>query len=176
MRMSGQTFLLLISFSILASLLLSGCAGTRGPETFEPKTTVRIVTETAYPEFPNISLPPPVRLLPFEVDYPRNPNELVVKNITSCVDVPEEERDDAFWARCGENPILVDSNIFIGLDQQNWNNVQENFQKLKENNIVLRQLLETANRQRELWRQQAQRERERVQQRREELLEEDESS
>lgn len=150
---------------------LAACQTPPEDNTFEPKTTVRVVTETAYPEFPDISLPPPVRLMPFEVDYPRDPDEFVVKNITSCVDVPEEQRDDAFWARCGENPILPNSNIFLGFDQQNWNNVQENFQRLKENNIVLRQLLETANRQRQLWRQQAQRERERVSQRREELLE-----
>ena len=138
--------------SMIALGLLAGCASTPEPVDRTPKTTVRVINTTAYPEFPNLPVPPQVRLLPFEVDFPRDVNELTVKNITSCVNVPETERDDRFWARCGENPIQSNSNIFIGLTQDNWNNVNSNFEILRENNAVLRGLLGQANRQRSEWR------------------------
>lgn len=133
-------------------LLLAGCASTPAPVDRVPQTTVTVVNTTAYPEFPDLPIPPNVRLLPFKVDFPRKSGELVVKNITNCVNVPAEERNERFWARCGENPIDTNSNIFIGFDQPNWNNVNSNFEILKENNSVLRRLLTQANTQRSNWR------------------------
>lgn len=150
---------ILIAISLI---LLGACASAPDPVDRTPKTTVRVINNTAYPEFPNLPIPPDVRLLPFEVDFPRNQNQLVVKNITTCVNVPVENQDDRFWARCGENPIDTNSNIFIGLTQDNWNNINSNFEILKENNSVLRGLLNQANKQRAEWRRLAAQERART--------------
>lgn len=145
----------------LLLLLLAGCASDPEPVNRIPQTTVTVVNTTAYPEFPDITIPPDVKLLPFQVDFPRKMNELTIKNVTNCVNIPEEERDERFWARCGENPIDTNSNIFIGFDQPNWNNVNSNFEILKENNAVLRRLLEQGNIQRQNWRRLAKEERNR---------------
>jgi len=107
-------------------------------------------------------VPPPVRLVPFQADMPRDLTQLTVKNVTNCVSIPEEERDERFWARCGEHPIVPNSNIYIGFSQQNWNNIQTNLITLQENDFVLRGLLEEANRLREEFRQKAQEERDRI--------------
>lgn len=149
-------------FVILALLGLGACAASPEPVNRIPQTTVTVVNTTAYPEFPDIPIPPNVRLLPFQVDFPRRMDELVVKNVTNCVNVSEEARDDRFWARCGENPVDTSSNIFIGFDQTNWNNVNSNFEILKENNAILRNLLSQGNKQRQEWRRLAQQERDRA--------------
>lgn len=142
------------------ALFLMGCAGTELPPVDRtPITTVEVVNTTAYPEFPNLPVPPEVRLLPFQTDFPRKRDETTIKNISSCINVPEDQQDDRFWERCGENPIDTNSNIFIGFDQQNWNNVQSNFNTLRENNFVLRGIIEQANKQREEWRRLAAQER-----------------
>lgn len=141
-----------IIITLLAIISLAACANIPPEVNRIPQTTVTVVNTTAYPEFPDLPIPPDVKLLPFNVDFPRKSGELVVKNITTCVNVAEEARDDRFWARCGENPIDTNSNIFIGFDQPNWNNVNSNFEILKENNAVLRGLLRQANKQRADWR------------------------
>lgn len=149
--------------AVISILALGACASTPDPVDRTPITTVRVVNTTAYPEFPNLPTPPEVRLLPFEVDFPRDLTQLTVRNVTNCVNVPEEQRDDRFWARCGENPIKTNSNVFIGLDQQNWSNLNSNLNLLKENNNVLRGLIDQANRQRAEWRRRADQERARAQ-------------
>jgi hypothetical protein len=155
---------------IPALLLVTGCATAPAPQPLKPETTVEVITTVVYPEFPDIPLPPKVRLTKFEADMPRVMNELTVKNITECVRVPEAERDERFWARCGENPIDVNSNIFIGFDQENWNRLNINLKRLQENDHVLRRLLEQANAQRSEWRRLAEEERTRVDSKREEIL------
>lgn len=158
-------------FVIPVLLLGAGCATTPPPQPLKPETTVEVITTVVYPEFPDLPLPPKVRLTPFEVDMPRVMTELTVKNITDCVRVPESERDEAFWGRCGENPIDVNSNIFIGFDQENWNRLNINLKRLQENDHVLRKLLEQSNEQRREWRRLAEQERARVDSERAKILE-----
>lgn len=142
------------------SLLVMGCASNDLPPVDRtPITTVEVINTTSYPELPNLPIPPELRLLPFQTDFPRRRDETTIKNISSCINVPEEQQDDRFWERCGENPIDTRSNIFIGFDQQNWNNVQSNFNTLRENNFVLRGIIEQANNQRAEWRRLAEQER-----------------
>jgi len=154
--------------TILVVLSLAACAQTPEPSRM-PQTSVTVVNTTAYPEFPDLPIPPDVKLLPFKVDFPRKSGELVVKNITACVNVSEEAQDVRFWARCGENPIDSNSNIFIGFDQPNWNNLNSNFEILKENNSILRGLLRQANKQRSGWRKLATEERNKANNRRAEI-------
>lgn len=156
-----KAFKIVLVVSLLA-LFTAACGQSTGTGQFRPTTNVQVITQTAYPEFPNIPVPPPVRLVPFQADMPRDLSQTVIRNVTDCRNVPEEQQDDRFWARCGEHPIIPNSNIYIGFSQGNWNNIQTNLIKLQENDFVLRGLLEEANKQREEWRRQAQEERERV--------------
>ena len=145
--------------ALTALFLLGGCAADDG---FNPKSTVRVVNSMSYPEFPNVQPVFPVNLIPWQADVPRDMTKTVVKNLTSCKKVPEEDRDDAFWNRCGEHPIVTNSNIFIGFDQTNWNIIIENFAKLREQLFKYQKRVEEVNRQREAWRVKAEAERQRM--------------
>ncbi|KKL76562.1 hypothetical protein LCGC14_2043620, partial [marine sediment metagenome] len=79
-----------------------------------------------------------------------------------CKRVPEADRDNAFWNKCGEHPIVTKSNIFIGFDQTNWNIIIENFAKLREQLFKYQKRIEEVNRQREAWREKAEAERQRL--------------
>lgn len=151
---------IILGVSGFALLALVGCGGMELPPVDRtPITTVEVINTTSYPELPNLPMPPEVRLLPFKTDFPRKRDETTIKNISSCINVPEEQQDDRFWERCGENPIDTKSNIFIGFDQANWNNLQSNLNTLRENNFVLRGIITQANKQRENWRNLAEQER-----------------
>lgn len=152
-----------IILTIAASIILIGCGSVGLNDTFKPKTSVRFITTTTYPEFPNIQPVSPVNLIPWIHEAPRNTEKVVVKNISTCIKVAEEDRDRAFWNRCGENPILLNSNIFVGFDQQNWNIILENFAKLRETLYQYKQRIIAINKQREDWRRQAEEERQRIQ-------------
>jgi len=144
----------LIAFAAL--LLLGACAGNKG---FNPQSTVRVVTSMSYPEFPNVEPLLPLNVIPWQADVPRDMTKTVVKNLTACKKVPEEDQDDAFWNRCGEHPIVTNSNIFIGFDQLNWNIIIENFAKLREQLFKYQNRIEEVNRQRGAWRVKAEEER-----------------
>lgn len=138
---------------LLSVLLLAGC-GSVPKEIFEPKETVRVISQDRFPSLPPV---PPVNspsLLPWDYDLPRDTRVTTIKNITNCVNVPESEQDEQFWDRCGENPILTDSNIYIGLTQENFNILSTNFKKLQETIFLYQQRIEQVNRQREEWREQ----------------------
>jgi len=143
----------LIAFAAL--LLLGACQQPR----FNPQSTVRVVTSMSYPEFPNVEPLLPLNVIPWQADVPRDMTKTVAKNITSCKKVPEDERDDAYWNRCGEHPIVTNSNIFIGFDQTNWNIIIENFAKLREQLFKYQKRIEEVNRQRGAWRVKAEEER-----------------
>lgn len=172
---------------IVASLLLGACAGNVDRE-FKPKTTVRVITSMSYPQFPNIEPLPPVAILPWTHDLPRDTTIVSVKNLTDCrrvkvgrdeatgktkykklelfspedkpyVILPVEEQTTSWWRKCGENPILPNSNIFVGFSQIEWNIVIENFAKLRERIWQYRQRMIEVNRQRQEWRDKAEQER-----------------
>lgn len=143
---------------VFAVILLGACA-TDG---FTPKSTVRVVTTETYPEFPNVEPLGDPGLIPWRADVPRNKNKITVKNISSCVKVPEEERDSSFWTRCGENPIVTDTNIYIGFDQENWNILVNNFNKLKEWIHRYEERIKEINKQRAEWRKKAEEARNKV--------------
>lgn len=143
------------------ALLLSGCALNK-PVNPEPVTTVRVVQVTAYPELPDIPLPVEPVLLPWEYEVPRDMSRKEPRPTPDCERVPDKERDDAFWQRCGENPVVRDSNVLFGFDQRNWNILLANFSKLREYIFQLRARIDLANESRREWRQRAQEERRRA--------------
>lgn len=146
------------SLSIIGlALLMSACSSA--PNEFTPRTTVRVVNTTVYPDLPQVPAVPDPGLIPWSYDFPRDTSKVTVKNITKCVEVAEADQDTDFWNRCGENPILSDTNIFIGLTRENWDILNSNLKKLQENIYLYRRRIEQINRQREEWRQKASEER-----------------
>ncbi len=145
----------------LAAAALVGCASASlsGPQ---PQTTVRLVQVTAYPELPDIALPLEPELLAWEYEVPRDLSRIVAKSTAECQRVPDKERDNAYWARCGENPVIRDTNVLFGFDQRNWNIMLTDFSKLREYIVQLKARIELANESRREWRRKAEEERRKV--------------
>ena len=162
-----------LAILLVIALGLTAC-GTTDPS-FEPKSSVRLVTSMTYPEFPNIEPLPDVNFLPWVSTVPLDTSVVSVKNTTECrkvktyvpedkpyVVLPVEEQPPSWWSKCGENPVLPNSNVYIGFEQDQWNIILENFAKLKERNWQYKQRLEEVNRQRTEWRAKAEAERQRI--------------
>ena len=164
-----------VIISAIGILLLLTACETNKARNFEPQTTVRVINTMSYPEFPNVEPLPPVNVLPWRHDMPRDTNIVSVKNISACrkvetyspedmpyVVLPVKEQIVIWWKKCGENPIFPNSNIFIGFSQTDWNIILENFAKLRERNWQYKQRIIEINRQRESWREKAEQERIRI--------------
>jgi len=136
-----------VRYIIVAVMIffLTGCATTN-------QVTPAVTVITEYPNLPPIEIPrmPPLRS--FRFDIPRDTSVLTVKNTERCRSVPEEKRNENFWKMCGIHPPLENSNIYLGLDEENFNNLMQNLTILRERAIVLENLLKEVNRQREEWR------------------------
>ena len=145
----------------LGAAVLAGCASS-SVSVPEPVTTVRVVQVTSYPELPDIQMPLEPELLPWEYVVPRDMSRTEPKNTAECLRVPDKERDNAYWARCGENPVIRDSNLLFGFDQRNWNIMLSDFSKLREYITQLKARIELANESRREWRRKAEEERRKV--------------
>jgi hypothetical protein len=143
---------------LAAALLLQAC-GANGLVQREPVTTVRVVNTTSYPELPDIPMPMEPALIAWQYDVPRDMSRLEAKNSRECQSVPENARDDAFWTRCGLHPVVTNSNVLYGFDQDNWNIMLANFAKLREYVFQLRTRIDIANESRREWRRKAEEER-----------------
>ncbi len=150
-----------LAATLALATLLPGCALNK-PAPPEPVTTVRVVQVTSYPELPDIPLPPEPVLLPWEYEVPRDMSRKEPKNTPECERVPEKDRDEAYLQRCGEHPVIRDSNVLFGFDQRNWNILLTNFSKLREYIFQLRARIDLANESRRDWRQRANEERKRA--------------
>lgn len=136
-------------------LFLTGCGGNP----FTPKTELKVVTSYSYPELLDLPKLPPLNLKSYEVDIPRKTDELVVKNLSTCISVPEEDRKtEQFKNTCLENPVDTDSNILFGFDTNNWNILVENINKLRERIYLHEQREIQVNKQRQEWRDLAEKE------------------
>lgn len=92
---------------------------------------VRVVTKTIERQLPKINAPPVVTLAPVKWDYVRGEQD-VIRNITRCQQVPEANRNTAeFKKSCTIKGIQENSNIFIGMDEQSFKNLQKNVQALE---------------------------------------------
>ncbi len=156
MRLLGvRTNLILV---LLGAVVLSGCASGG----FQPKSTVKVITTTTYPELPDIEPLPPLGLFKWKHDVPRDMNKVRPKSTMKCMNVPENERNDAYWVACWEHPPLANTNIFVGFDQANWLIIFENFARLRERLLQYEARIEAVNKQRKEWRDLADEERKRV--------------
>lgn len=146
---------------IAVLIALSGCQSMRVTQS-EPVATVRVVQATSYPELPDIQMPIEPELLPWEYEVPRDMSRIEAKKTADCERVPDKERDKAFWDRCGEHPVIRDTNILFGLDQRNWNILLTDLAKLREYIVQLKSRIDLANESRQEWRRKAEEERRKV--------------
>ena len=147
-----------LAAELTLAALLAGCAAS-GQKAAEPVTTVRVVPATAYPELPEIQLPIEPVLLPWEYEVPRDMSRWEAKNTPECAGVADKPPTDPAWKRCGEHPVVRDSNVLFGFDQPNWNIMLSNFSKLREYIFQLKARVDLANQSRREWRQRAEDER-----------------
>jgi hypothetical protein len=145
-----RTIISLIILFILY-LFLGGCANR--PSMFDGilPVTEKIITKTVtkYPEFPPVSHPPNMGLIPFEWDYPRMRDSVVVKNISKCLDVPTKERDKSFWKKCGVNQLDTTSNLYIGMSEENYRLFINNWNQILGREKQWRAIIKEVNRMRE---------------------------
>ena len=126
--------------AIILLFLLTACS----------TTSERIVYKTLDPEFPPVSKPLPLTLVPAVYDYPRDTTaELIIKNTTACLGVPEDKRNNSFWRRCGEFPRDVNSNIFLGFTKEYWNQNVLNWRMVKEQLKAYSDTIDRLNKQRQ---------------------------
>lgn len=131
---------------ILMVGLLASCAGKA------PLVNDVIIYKTMYPEMPPIAKPSKLSLATPLYDYPRDTDaELTVKNLTDCLKVEEDKRNNSFWRKCGEYPHKGNSNIYLGYDLDNWNMVVLNMAKIKAQLNAWNDTIDELNKQRALW-------------------------
>lgn len=128
---------------LLVVFLLPGCQTTT--TTMTPSPSVQIIEKPVFPVLNEYKIPEEPELIPFVVDMPRDTTKRTVKNVTECVSVKEEKRNEEFWKKCGEHPIITDSNIYVGFDLENWNNLQSNFFRLREYINTLKSIIKEIN-------------------------------
>ena len=128
-------------FFLLPVIFLTACSST-GPQKFRPTTSVEVVTSTSYNTLPDIPQPKKPDIKKWKWDFPRE-----VKNTEECRKTPLSKRNESFWSKCSGTPIK-NGNVFVGVNQTNFNIVTRNFEVLKEHNYILRQRIELANQQR----------------------------
>lgn len=134
---------------VAAALVLAGCTTTGSTV---PTPTVVAQPTLVYPDLPPLD-EPELALRPFTLDYPRDMTAApVVKNTTECQQTPVPQRDAAFWRRCGQQPILPNSNIHVGFTYEQWLLWQQNMAALDAYVRTTRQRIELINKQREEWR------------------------
>jgi hypothetical protein len=138
----------IIILLIILNLFISGCTTTSLFR--EPKTIEKIITidNTKYPELPKVYYPPSAILLDFKFDWPRI-HELVVLNKKACLDIKETNRDKSFWRKCGINKIDTESNLYIGLSEQDYRNLILNTDRLMAREKQWKAIVDEINRQRE---------------------------
>ena len=132
-------------------LFLGGCANR--PSMFDGilPTTEKVVIKniTKYPEFPPLSYPPNMSLVPFEWDYPRLRDSVVVKNTTDCLAVQEKDQDEKFWNKCGINKLDTTSNLYIGMTEENYRLFINNWNQILGREKQWRAIINEVNRMRE---------------------------
>lgn len=148
-KVNGVNNKLFPILGICLTVVLAGCSTTNKPTPFVPQTTVRVVTHTVYPTLSEINVPKSPSLKQVTWDYPRDTTtEEVIRNTTVCRAVPVAEQTVEFWAECGQFPIDPTSNLFIGLNQENYNNLNFNLETMRQHIILLNERLTLSNQQR----------------------------
>lgn len=128
--------------SIAMLLFLAACS---------PEARVNLVKTPIFPELPPVQKPFKLNLETCELDYPRNTSsEMTEKNITDCINHQNKSSVD-YQRRCLEYPVDMNSNLFIGFDQESWLCHVRNQQKIQLQLKVYDGLIDSVNKTRSDW-------------------------
>lgn len=125
-------------------MLLSACGRTH--------TEVLTTTNNVYPDLPHIDKPIELDLEAVAYAFPLDMNAPpVIKSSTFCKSTPVEEQDLNYEAKCFEQPVDKDSNVYIGFEQNEWEKFKTNMVKLKAQGEAYSDTIDEINRQRDVW-------------------------
>lgn len=135
---------------IILMLLVSGCTSLKPDPISDP---IRLINSNVYPNLPDMTYPLSLNLTGPRWDVPRDTfKDLVVKSLTVCKKVLDEDRDDKFWSTCGEYPPTVNSNIYQGYNLDEFNHFLENQLKISLKLKEYKDRIDLINTQRQEWR------------------------
>lgn len=98
-------------------------------------------------QIPDVPAVDPVVLEKVVFDFPRDTARKMIKNNPSCNSRMDQTTPD-FITKCTYYPILRKSNIFIGVDKDNFKKLNSNLDKLISQNERYEQRIKEVNRQR----------------------------
>jgi len=124
---------------VCSVLLLSACADKM------------VVTSYKYPDMPDMQKPLSLQLENCKWDMPRDMSITVPVNSTYCNKL--NKLSSEYTITCLIHPI-EQSNVYIGLDRDNWNCFISNMEKIKLHIKEYEAQLDTINEQRADWRKQ----------------------
>lgn len=133
---------------LLALTLVGGLLGACNPA----DQPLRIINQTSYPNQADIVMPPGLELEAITFDIPRDLSQQIIKNTPECQTVEAASRTRTFWARCGQYKAIEGSNIYVGLDRDNFEKLRNNLRKLQVRDQQYQARIEEVNRQRREWR------------------------
>jgi len=132
--------------ALLLAMAVAGCASPK------PEVIIQREAVETYPNLPPMEAPN-FEAKKFRLDVPRDMSAApVVKQDAACKAVPANQRNAAFWKRCGEQPPLADSNIFIGMDEENFRLFEEFLEVMAAKDAAWKARLDEVNKQRAEWR------------------------
>ena len=135
-------------FKVITVIILSSVLVACGSSPQKP--TVVSNAEVIYPSLPDIDKPLAPILRPIKFDYPRDttkPKE--VKDTPECVQQPLIANFDQV---CLQYPLLKNSNLYIGMDEQSFKNYFANTELINGYGRSLNSRLDEVNAERAKWR------------------------
>jgi hypothetical protein len=140
-----------MKYFLIASALasLGACTTT----TIE-KPVPQYVTVEVYPNLPDIELDKlNLQNIEFDVHREQIPLEHRILDTPECKDVPPLKRDMDFWKTCLGKAPQAASNLYVGVDQQNFNKMMLNTAKTAEREAYVRKMIiDPENERRRKWR------------------------
>lgn len=138
-KMIKKVHLLLMFFSFI---LLMGCQSS-----LPSMTPVEVISKPAKIIIDVYEIPQEPELYQVEVDVPRNINEFVIKDDQNCRELKNKRNDEnEIPKECLENPVIENTNIYVGFDLDNWEKFQINLFRIREYTNTLKEIIKEMNR------------------------------
>ena len=138
----------LLVAAALASL--GACTTTRTVE----KPVPQYITVEVYPNLPDIEIDKlKLQNIEFDVHREQIPLEQRILKTPECQDVPPLKRDMTFWNTCLGKAPQAPSNLYVGVDQLNFNKLLSNTATMAEREAYIQKfVIDPENERRRKWR------------------------
>ena len=103
-------------------------------------SSVVILEKPSYPILEEVEIPEEPSLIPMNVDLPRREYNEEYQSECSAISGIEEKKEE-----CKKSGIVFDTNLYVGFDLKNWENLQINLIRIREYSYSLRKILEEIN-------------------------------